>query len=616
MGRIIPTAYERAYKEIKQDASEGNCIIFIASDVDSICACKIFQALLKGDMIQHKIVPVSGYKDLENANEKLIKRDSDLRSIVMINCGGAIELNEFFRDIPNVKIYVFDSHRPLNLDNLTDTSGRLFVFDEYDEDEKMKKMMGAHALAKEMEDSSDAMSSDQDLSDEEDSDRPTSHRPRQRRRLNNDKGQTWAKRRAEKRRQTQLLKDYYGSGVYYANSVAGMMYALATLLSKTNNELLWLAITGVTAQYIFERINTEKYMEKVQIFTEDVSRFNISSGEEDSSQSASENRISPEDEYRFMLFRHWSLYDSMFHSGYVASKLGVWREFGQKRLSNMFARMGFSLKQCREVYNHMDMELKMRLREKIETVAPIYGLTDICFPSFSRAYGWKYHLSASDVVYSLATLLETSPSAAQRLNKAEDDPPPEENWRELDDLAPEDVDGLGSVRRKWWLGNFYTAFDSLSNADAIRRGLNLCMKTQKAIVRQGMAVIDKRNSTVLSNFRMITINKGADLPIFQHPLTVSKLALFLTDAYREHGKRNLPLVIASLDEENDSYLVVSSTGAKTFGETRKNPFAIAFHDTAKNTRARTSFDSFEASILQIHKGDLEIFVENLYAGLP
>lgn len=99
-----------------------------------------------------------------------------------------------------------------------------------------------------------------------------------------------------------------------------------------------LAITGVTAQYIFERNDTTKYMDYVKRFSDDVTLFNVSA--QGGGIKVAEDSIQCEDEYRFMLFRHWSLYDSMFHSGYVASKLGVWREYGQKRLNNMFAKMG------------------------------------------------------------------------------------------------------------------------------------------------------------------------------------------------------------------------------------------------------------------------------------
>jgi hypothetical protein len=37
-------------------------------------------------------------------------------------------------------------------------------------------------------------------------------------------------------------------------------------------------------------------------------------------------------EYRFFLYRHWSLYDAMYHSPYVASKLCVWNQQGTVKL--------------------------------------------------------------------------------------------------------------------------------------------------------------------------------------------------------------------------------------------------------------------------------------------
>lgn len=37
-------------------------------------------------------------------------------------------------------------------------------------------------------------------------------------------------------------------------------------------------------------------------------------------------------EYRFYLYRHWSLYDSMYHSPYVAAKMNVWNNQGTAQL--------------------------------------------------------------------------------------------------------------------------------------------------------------------------------------------------------------------------------------------------------------------------------------------
>lgn len=48
------------------------------------------------------------------------------------------------------------------------------------------------------------------------------------------------------------------------------------------------------------------------------------------------------EELRFMLFRHWTLYDAMYHSSYVAGKLGIWKERGRKRLTGLLAKMGYT----------------------------------------------------------------------------------------------------------------------------------------------------------------------------------------------------------------------------------------------------------------------------------
>lgn len=51
--------------------------------------------------------------------------------------------------------------------------------------------------------------------------------------------------------------------------------------------------------------------------------------------------IQKSEELRFMLFRHWTLYDAMLHSGYVAGRLGIWKEKGRKKLQGLLAKMGY-----------------------------------------------------------------------------------------------------------------------------------------------------------------------------------------------------------------------------------------------------------------------------------
>ena len=56
----------------------------------------------------------------------------------------------------------------------------------------------------------------------------------------------------------------------------------------------------------------------------------------------------------------------------------------------------------------MDMDLKRSLRSKVEDIAPEYGLFDLSYPSFIRAYGYQSILSSGDVVECVSALLEVA----------------------------------------------------------------------------------------------------------------------------------------------------------------------------------------------------------------
>lgn len=64
-------------------------------------------------------------------------------SIIMINCGGLIDVREFFDIESYTKIYVFDSHRPLKLENIHHNNINVCVFDDDRETEKLEKVLEA-----------------------------------------------------------------------------------------------------------------------------------------------------------------------------------------------------------------------------------------------------------------------------------------------------------------------------------------------------------------------------------------------------------------------------------------------------------------------------------------
>lgn len=149
------------------------------------------------------------------------------------------------------------------------------------------------------------------------------------------------------------------AGTYYGQAASVTLYILATMLSRADNDLLWLAILGVTFQYTTSRISRAKYEQYHTIFEGEVRRLNkdvidngmgfagrnanaggVSTGAS-CARSADDTSIRIVEDLRFTLWRHWNLYDAMMHSGYVASKLGIWREKGRKRLHGLLAKMGY-----------------------------------------------------------------------------------------------------------------------------------------------------------------------------------------------------------------------------------------------------------------------------------
>ena len=104
-----------------------------------------------------------------------------------------------------------------------------------------------------------------------------------------------------------------------------------------------LAVMGLTYQYTTSRISRAEYDRYHPIFYDEVFRLNppaMAGSSATTSLHPDDSSIRATDELRFLLFRHWNLYDSMYHSGYVASKLGIWRERGKKKLSGLLAKMG------------------------------------------------------------------------------------------------------------------------------------------------------------------------------------------------------------------------------------------------------------------------------------
>jgi cell division control protein 45 len=146
------------------------------------------------------------------------------------------------------------------------------------------------------------------------------------------------------------IQKYYESGTHYGMSVAQTVYLLATVLERADNDLLWMAILGITYQYISARSDRDRYEAYHGLFLDEVARLNHETiGLR--IPNPDDRSIAKSEELRFMLFRHWNLYDAMLHSAYVAGRMGIWKEKGRKRLQGLLAKMGYvKVVSCLQTY--------------------------------------------------------------------------------------------------------------------------------------------------------------------------------------------------------------------------------------------------------------------------
>ncbi|KAB5596531.1 PAB-dependent poly(A)-specific ribonuclease subunit PAN2 [Ceratobasidium theobromae] len=652
-------------------AKSASSIVIISSpDVDALCATRILASMFRNEGVLYRVTPISGYPELTAYREELLK-SPELQTVILVNIGAILDLlsDEWFGEFPqDVTIHIIDSTRPQNLSNLFapgregervrvwDDGGALKL-DNY----KEAYETFLYAVDSSSDESDEGGEDEEVLSEAEDDaveddNESDNDRPRQRRKLNTGKRcQPSARQRREQRRLRErhrdLINKYYSSGTSYGPSASGTVYVLASHLQLAVNETLWLAIVGLTYQYITSRISRDDYEYWQTVYTDEVARLNpridLSAS---AALHADDTGIRSCPELRFTLYRHWSLYDSMYHSPYVAGKMNIWKERGKRNLAAMFAKMGISLQEGQQAYSHMDRNFRKELPDLLEAIAPEYGMVELQYPSFVRAYGFVTQpLAAADCVEAVSALLDAGTGI--RLEVEVDGGRGGGEWFggariwNANDGATKSKasvvgggakENLGLERslgakgdeedekNKAWRKNYWLAYDSLgSDAESIQclqRALPLAKTLHQIVITQGSELIERAGAIkTYSKFRMAVLTQGAHLALFAQPGPLSRLALWLVDALRDkvkafkesRGKKSLPFVVACLDERAGSFLVVGVTGATEFGDVRNNAFGLAFLQAKEESNARTRHGTFDTSVVEVNMDDLQLFTEAL-----
>lgn len=203
------------------------------------------------------------------------------------------------------------------------------------------------------------------------------------------------------RQRRERLRLYYSGGSFYGVPASYVAYLLSTQLRFGElGDLLWLSCVGVTDAYVHSRLDMFGYarlaMElkthcvriypndmyhRVQdtLFAEQLSGENQRQRRDPTQTSLSDTQISlsesgrilAEEDFRFFLLHHSSLFESMVYSNYVSTKLQLWSSRGMLRFQELLAKMGCPLEECRQPFPFMKPSLRRTLREKFEMYAEV-----------------------------------------------------------------------------------------------------------------------------------------------------------------------------------------------------------------------------------------------------
>lgn len=499
-------------------------LIFVSHDLDSLTAAKIVRYILECEHIQHTIIPIRSILELQRSYQE--HRDS-VKFVLLINIGATIDVLDLLVPEPDVKIFIADYHRPLNIHNVYYDQNVYILFSisdlHYIEDE-------LSSIPKYEE-----LFWEDDIDDDDVDVRNLT--------LEQLKKRNEFKQFEANRKRLMLA---YEEHTYNSYSTSTLFFDLAWKLAKDSNELLWLAILPVADKCNMFKLN-ETYCRKETVYIQNSMLrlkniktdrgfvLNTLAHTDNDSQggelitTTNNLDIYREKDLNLKLYREWSLYESLRHTMYTSCKFKVWKLRGYKRLHIFLADLGLPLRQCKEKYKSMDLSLKTNLQEKIDQMTEKYGLSNLIGESFVGSRGFKQKFCANDLAAATRALLESSD------------------------------------KNKSYNSKFFDAYDSLSwnNSELIQTGLTLARVQLISIVKQVQLIIDAHLISSMNNVLWyVIIPEGTpDITLFCHPGCLKYLSIYTLHAFgsinsKSHKSLRLPLVMVTPDPDRPGIGIV------------------------------------------------------------
>ncbi|GAB0096866.1 NADH dehydrogenase [Sergentomyia squamirostris] len=536
-------------------------LVIVNYDIDALCASRILQALFQNDHIVYSIVPIMGISGLQRTYSD---HRGDTHNILLINCGGCIDVLETLEPEEDTTFFICDSHRPYDVCNIYN-DGQIKILGKPSEDEGIPEF---ETIFRDSDTEDDSNSDSDDDPEAGESEQMTRMQKFEAKMEKQRQKRTWE---ADRNR----IMFEYSQFSYYGRSSALVFFELAWKLSKDSLDMLWWAIVGVTEQLVLGKIERATYTLECDQIQSHVSRLTNKASDQ-SIQTAV--RVTHENDLHLVMYRHWSVQDSLRHSIHSACKMRLWTLRGEKRLQELLVEMGLPLVQARQTYSSMDLVLRKEFYTMIEKLAEKYDLVDLIYGSFTLNYGYRYRYSAADYVYSLLANLESVGS----------------------DRLPEMC--------------FLEAMDSLArvNRTKLDGGIERAKHLLCGIFRQVQSCLEMHQVQSAGPFLYYILTEENSL--FRCPYSLTLLTQFILRAYvsasRSRRAPDLPLVSSCpIDLERGIFLMIGIPPTRE--DSPKNLFGRAFEQAAIKAGVSISPDFFDTSCIQIKRDDTERFLDAL-----
>jgi cell division control protein 45 len=572
-----PRALSEALRLIRErsvDTSIGeeSLLVLAAADADGVCSAHILTTILKREGISYSLQSVDSYTGIRDVLSRL---RSSIRTVVLLNCGAIVDLMEYLEggNSDDSVLIVIDSHRPIHLRNVKE-AGRILVLDD---DLGRGGFFPMDAIEDESDDDEDAIlhGDDGEEADEYDKDFVVDDDA-----VLDDTGRPPAERAVSpatrKKQRRAAIREYY-EGYYYGSPTSLVLYSLASDLGHNDQQLLWLAVVGLAGYLEMGYFSPDTFRAIAQeIDQQSLSHLENSSGN-------AERGLRFREDLRLVMYRHWSIFQAMWHTPYVYSRLELNRDHGFGTIQRMLVYAGLSAENYNQTYSSMSHSAKRLVHsDKFRNKCQAYGLAELTHYQFVRSVRMKdedrpslmlNELSASDLFFMITSGIQTK--------------------------------------------GFNYAMDLAINAaplPAMHDTIGHSLDTHKDICIQAKMILDKKSWRLVDGFRFCVIDKPTSQIFQSSPHATRWLTLFLMDilAQRKHAvavNQTLPFLMCV--RNGPMYVCVGVDPQDT-----KSEFVYRFRYACEATAVKIQLNSFDFSLAQVPAAEFTTWTSELLRNDP